>query len=111
MCGSREKRTDDWGIEHFSGKHGPLPLVSPEQAIARYGGRPDEAEQALLAVFHATNKGLAHITSGLDLSRSESGLLEIAGRGVHALVVSHLYTPLERPPPPVVVTSRSPGGL
>lgn len=105
------RRADDLGIEAFSNSQGPLPLVTPKQAVARYGGGAREAQDALLAVFHATNKGLAHVTRVLDLSRSEARLIEIAGRGVHSLVVSHLYTPLKLPPPPVIVTSRPRGGL
>ena len=105
------KGSDDWGIERFSTTDGPLPLVTPALATACYAGEPKEAELALLAVFHATNKGLAHITSGLDLSRAEARLLEIASRGVPSLVVSYLYAPLKLPPPPVVVTSRPRGGL
>ncbi|WP_369915680.1 hypothetical protein AB8810_04550 [Xanthomonas sp. NCPPB 3005] len=105
------RRKDDIGIEHFSNASGSLPLVTPEQALGRYAGESTEAEQALLAVFHATNKGLAHLTSGLDLARSDARLIEIASRGVPALVISHLYTPLERSAPQGVVTSRARGGL
>ena len=105
------RKDDHWGVENFSNAAGVLPLVTPQQAFSGYTGGTKEAEEALLAVFHATNKGLTHMTRGLDLTRGHARLIEIAGRGVRALVVTHLYTPLELPPPKAVVTGRSRGGL
>jgi hypothetical protein len=90
----RPRNPDDVGIENFSNENGPLTVVSPGQAIARYPGGALEAEQALLSVFRAANKGLAHLTSSFMASSEETRLLEIASRGVPALVISHLYTPL-----------------
>ena len=88
------RRADDSGIEHFANASGPLSLVSPMQACARYPGGVVEAENALLAVFVTANKGVAHLTI-LDTSSAEqSRLLEIASRGIPALVISHFYTPL-----------------
>ena len=89
-----QKRTDDIGIEDFFNANGPLPMVTPDQALSHYGGGKDEAERALIAVFHSANKGLAHVTSGLIESPEQGRLLEIASRGVPAFVISHLYTPL-----------------
>src|SRR5690348_5766149 len=60
---SSKRRKDDWGIEHFSNSSGPLPMVTPAQAISKYKGDPAEAENALAAVLHVANKALAHITS------------------------------------------------
>lgn len=57
------RRADDWGIECFSNAKGPLPLVSPGQAIAMYKGDCSEAEGALVAVLRIANKALAHITA------------------------------------------------
>lgn len=100
------RRPDDIGIEAFSNTAGVLPLVTPSVAISRYSGDPAEAEQALLAVFHTTNKGLAHLTYGFDISKADASLIEIASRGVPALVVSHLYTPLGLPAPDFEIKSR-----
>jgi hypothetical protein len=88
------RKADDAGIEHFSNSNGPLPLVTPSQACARYPRGAAEAENALLAVFQAASKGVAHLTVANQSSSEQSRLLEIASRGVPALVVSHLYTPL-----------------
>lgn len=99
---SRDTKTnkkDDVVIEHFSNSKGPLPLVTPQEAIIRYQGPQFEAEAALAGVLHTANKGLAHITSGLTLSATDISHLEIASRGVRALVVSHFYTPLGLLPP------------
>ena len=97
---------DDVGIEQFTNTAGPLPMVTPTAAVAHYTGEGDEAERALIAVFHATNKGLAHLTNGLDVSKSDAHLIEIASRGVPSLVISHLYTPLGLSAPDFDVTSR-----
>jgi hypothetical protein len=95
------KKADDWVIEDFSRSDGsPLIKVTPEQAISRYPNRA-EAEQALAGVLHTANKGLAHFTAGLNSDATEARLLEIASRGVHALVVSHFHTPLGLPEPSV----------
>jgi hypothetical protein len=95
-CG---KRVDgDVGIEDFRDTNGrQLSRLAPCLAFSHYGGDTSDAEQALVAVFHAANKGLAHITS--QLSPPDVRLLEIASRGVPALVISHLYTPMGLPPP------------
>lgn len=59
-----------------------------------------------MAVLHVTNKGLAHNT--LDLIESPEGakLIEIASRGVPALMVSYFYTPLGLPKPDPKITTR-----
>lgn len=93
------RKADDAGIEQFSNSSGPLPLVTPSQACALYRGGAAEAESALLAVFQAASKGVAHLTVADHSSGEQSHLLEIASRGVPALVVSHLYTPLGLEPP------------
>ncbi len=103
----RSRSKDDVGIEQFSNADGPLPLVSPAQAISRYPGDAAEAEQALVSVFYAANKGLAHLTSSFIESEEQANLLEIASRGVPALVVSHLYTPLGLQAPEYQLRGRS----
>jgi hypothetical protein len=98
---------DDWVIEDFANSTGPLPLVTPQQAVSKYKGDPAAAESALAAVLHTVNKGLAHITAGLLASATDIDALEIASRGVPALITSYLYTPLGLPAPKPSITSRS----
>ena len=87
------RQKDDVGIEHYQDLNGLyLQKVSPDMAISRYPGSKDDAKQALISIFTATNKGLAHITS--SFGSQELRLLEIASRGVDALIISHLYTPM-----------------
>jgi hypothetical protein len=100
------RRTDDIGIEHFQNANGNLARVSPAQVLSRYPGEAEEAEQALLSVFRIANKGLVHLTSSFLASSEETRLLEIASRGIPALVVSYLYTPLDLPVPASQVSSR-----
>ena len=103
-------RRDDIGIESFSNSSGPLGLVTPAVAISHYSGPASEAERALLAVFHAANKGFAHFTSGFDASLVGDDALEVASRGVPSLVISHLYTPLGLPAPDFEIKSRRRSG-
>ena len=100
-----KRRADDWGIEHFSSSSGPLSLVTPAQTISKYKGDSVEAESALAAVLHVANKALAHITSTPD-GAIDIRLLEIASRGVPAIVTSYFYTPLGLPAPTISITSR-----
>ena len=59
--------------------------------------------------MHTVNKGLAHITAGLIASATDIRALEIASRGVPALVISYLYTPLglAAPTPSISSTPRN----
>ena len=100
------KRADDFGIEDFSVGPRPLSLVTPSQAIAGYRGNAAEAEAALTLVMSGTNKLLAHLTHGFDLPEDRVHLIEIATRGVRAIVVSHLYRPLGLPDPPSNIRAR-----
>jgi len=100
----KRTRNDDVVIEHFSNSNGPLLMVTPKEALSRYQGQQSEAEAALAGVLHTANKGLAHITSGLAMTATDMFNLEIASRGVRALVVSHFYTPLGLLPPEPGVT-------
>lgn len=100
----KKTRKDDVVIEQFSNSNGPLPMVTPQEAISQYQGAQPEAEAALAGILHTANKGLAHITSGLVLSTTDMSYLEIASRGVRSLVVSHFYTPLGLVPPESIVT-------
>lgn len=103
---SRQRRSTDVGIEHFSTSAGPLEKVTPANVLRLYPGPSDEAENALLAVFHVTNKGLAHVTKDLSENPGHGPLVEIASRGVPSLMVSYLYTPLGRPAPEYKLTTR-----
>ena len=100
----KKNKKDDVVIEHFSNSHGPLPLVTPQEAITQYEGSQSDAETALAGVLHTANKGLAHITAGLAFSAADISHLEIASRGVRALVISHFFTPLGLLPPEPGVT-------
>lgn len=100
----KQAQKDDLMIEHFANSLGSLPMVTPEEAISRYQGPKSEAETALASVLHTANKGLAHITSGLEFSATDVQHLEIASRGVRALMQTHFYTPLGLLPPELGVT-------
>lgn len=100
----------DIGIELFSNSSGPLGLVTPAVATAHYSGPSADAERALLAVFHAANKSLAHLTNGFNASLVDSDAMEVASRGVPSLVISHLYTPLGLPAPDFKIKCRSRSG-
>jgi hypothetical protein len=88
-------KNDDIGIEHFAG----LPKVSVERAVEPYKGHRGEAESALAYVIYLANKGLAHTTSSFTKHDRGSQSLEIAFRGVPALVVNNFYVPLGMEPP------------
>ena len=100
------RRSTDIGIEHFSNASGHLSMVTPGDAIGRYPGGKKEAEDALLAVFQITNKGIAHVTEDIKDNPDHARLIEIASRGVPSLVVSYLYTPLGLPAPDYKLSHR-----
>jgi hypothetical protein len=106
LSNRKRRQPGDVGIEHFLNTDGPLKMVDPEIALSRYEGGQDEAEKALLTVFHLTNKGLAHITADLADHPEHGRLIEIASRGIPALVISYLYTPLGLAAPSYKITSR-----
>jgi len=101
-----QRRGDDVGIEQFSNAAGPLPPVTPAQAVGPYGGPPGEAERALARVIHVANKGLAHSTVALVPDADDLRLIEIASRGIRTLLVNHFYVPLKLQPPPDHITAR-----
>lgn len=102
----KSARCDDLVIEGFSNVHGQLKKVSIQQALHHYQGSSDEAEQALAYVIHAANKGLAHTTRGFLKHDESSRLLEIAFRGVNALMVNYFYRPMGLDPPTYTLQSR-----
>jgi hypothetical protein len=94
----KNRKPDDVGIEHYKDSNGvALKKVSPDVAISRYPGPKVDAEKALISIFLAANKGLAHVTS--ELQPQDLEFLEIASRGVDALIISHLYTPMGKVAP------------
>jgi hypothetical protein len=101
------RRASDIGIEHFSNATGHLSMVNPVAALGQYPGGKEEAEQALLAVFQITNKGIAHVTEDIKDNPDHGRLIEIASRGVPSLVVSYLYTPLGLAAPDYKLSHRS----
>jgi hypothetical protein len=102
----RRRQPGDVGIEHFRNADGPLRMVGPETALSRYDGGREEAEEALLTVFHLTNKGLAHITEDLADHPERGRLTEIASRGIPTLVINYLYIPLGLAPPSYKISGR-----
>ncbi len=95
------------GIEHFKSAGETLKIVDPESVLSRYEASQEEAEKALLTVFHITDNGLAHITAGLAAHPATGSLLEVASRGIPAPVISYLYTPPGLAAPNDKITSRS----
>jgi hypothetical protein len=106
----KKRRSSDVGIENFSNPSGHLKKVAPDEALNRYPGPREEAENALLAVFQITNKGLAHVTEDLIENPDHGSLIEIASRGVPSLMVNYLYTPLGLLEPNYKLTQRPRGG-
>ena len=106
LSNRKKRQPSDVGNEQFKNADGSLKMVDPEIALSRYEGDQEEAEKALLTVFHITNKGLAQITADLAAHPTHGRLLEIASRGIPALVTSYLYTPLGLAAPNYEITSR-----
>jgi hypothetical protein len=102
----KKRHKTDVGVEHFENAAGPLKRVEPQVALSRYDGDRAEAEKALVAVLHVTNKGLAHNTMDLIESPEGAKLIEIASRGVSALMVNYFYTPLGLQQPNSWITTR-----
>lgn len=89
------RQPTDWRIADFG-----LPPVTRAQAIEAYTGRPDEAEESLVGIMVFANRAIAHITDLVDPERFGTHHLEIASRGIYALIIRHLYKPLNLPEPP-----------
>lgn len=93
------RRADDIGIESFVVNGQPLPLVTPAMAVGTYTGSAEDAEKALLSVFHIANKGFAHFSWGLTKGIWSKSDVAIACEGIPILVINSLYVPLGLPPP------------
>ena len=107
----KKRRPSDIGIEHFSNAGGHLSKVDPDAAFSRYPGGKADAENALLAVFQITNKGIAHVTEDITDNPDHGRLIAIASRGIPSLVVSYLYTPLGLPAADYKLTHRMREGI
>lgn len=97
-----KNRNDDIVVEQFSTPEIALSMVTPSDVFSSYPGRQEEAEHALVAIFEWTNKGLAHLTTGVLSHNYTEQHLDIACRGIRALLHNHLYAKLGRaiPAPP-----------
>ena len=89
------RRGTDLGVEQFAG----LSRVPVQKVVASYPGPAEEAQASMAYVIHLANKGLAHVTSSFGKHVEGSSLLEIAFRGVPALVINNFYVPLGIAPP------------
>ena len=98
----------DIGIEDFNTSSGAaLKKLTPADAVGRYPGPSLEAENALLAIFQVTNKGLAHVTEDLNDSPEHARLIEIASQGIPVLMVGCFYKPMGLPAPNYKLTHRA----
>jgi hypothetical protein len=96
------RKRDDTGIEQFP----PLKRLPVPNALRTYPGPAVEAEAALAYVVYLANKGLAHTTESFTKHDDGSSLLDIAFRGVPALVVNNFYIPLGIEPPKYKIRGR-----
>lgn len=94
-----KRRPGDVAVEHYSTQTRPLAKASPDSALAAYPGPREEAEGALVSIFELANKLAAHITDGVCSAQWTDNHLDIACRGIPALVHNHLYAKLGRPAP------------
>lgn len=106
------RRPDDIAVELFSTLNSQIDIVTPKQALSAYEGPKEDAEKALVAIFEWANKWLAHLTIGVVSSEYTDQHLDIACRGVRALVHNHLYAKLgkEIPKPPTWIKSSTKTG-
>lgn len=106
----RERRPDDIAVEKYTTDAIPIGKVTPSEALSAYPGPKEEAEAALVAIFEWTNKGVAHFTTGILSASYTDRHLDIAARGIRALVHNNLYAKLgmEIPVPPKAPVSDAP---
>jgi hypothetical protein len=86
----KDRKPDDHGIELTPG----LMRISVAEALSAYPGEKQEAQAALAYVVFLANKALAHSTVSFSRHDEGSRLLEIAFRGVPALVCNAVYSKL-----------------
>jgi hypothetical protein len=102
---SRRRRSDDVGIEMLSGSNGPLPFVTLADLSCRWPGDEDQMHQAFKSFITVANKGLMHFTSNKE--QVDYRQLYIVLSEIKALVVSHVYIPLELPAPELSIKELS----
>jgi hypothetical protein len=103
---AKKRHDSDVGIDKFSNAQGQLAMVTPHQALRLYQGPKEDAEQAFVAILHITNKGLAHTTIDFEDNPDHARLIEIASRGIPALMDTYFYMPLGLTLPPSRISSR-----
>lgn len=96
------KKNDDAAIEQY----GDLARVTIQTVVGAYPGPAAEAEAALAYVVYLANKGLAHTTTSFTKHDEGAHLLEVAFRGIPALVVGNFFKPLKIKPPPYALPVR-----
>lgn len=104
------RRPDDIAIEKYTTDAVPISKVTPSAALSAYPGPKEEAEAALVAIFEWTNKGVAHLTTGVLSASYTDRHLDIASRGIRALLINNLYAKLgmDIPAPPGATSSGAP---
>ena len=96
------RKQDDIGIEQIDS----LRAVTVGEASAYYPGAAKDAESALAYVIYLANKGLAHTSTSFTKHDEGTSLLEIAFRGVPAIVINRFYVPLGIQPPAYQIRGR-----
>jgi hypothetical protein len=102
-----KRRPDDIAVEKYTTDEIRIRIVTPSEALSAYPGPPEEAEMALVAIFEWANKGIAHLTTGVLSANYTDQHLDIACRGIRALLQDNLYAKLGReiPLPPSATPS------
>ncbi|MBR8301365.1 hypothetical protein KDW49_11650 [Burkholderia dolosa] len=101
LVAAKNRRPDDIAIEHFEANGMALKKVAPAAALDTYNGPKADAERALVSIFELANKGLAHLSNAFP-TQYTSVELDIAHRGIRALLNNNLYVKLgmQIPEPP-----------
>jgi len=100
-------KRDDLLIEHFSNSDGSLRRARPEDVVAPHLEPPLDPQIALAYALRMTNKAIAHMTTHFDESEESLRHLDIAFRGVQALMSDRFYAPLGIARPDYALKSRS----
>ena len=96
-CHLKVKESDrptDIVISDFYIDKNPLPKITVEEALSLYKGDETEAEAALVSVIDKADTFVAHITTGPKMDPEDLNYVEIASRGVPALLCQYFYNRL-----------------
>jgi hypothetical protein len=85
---------DDIFIEDFEHNGIPLSKITIDDVKRQYPGPPEDAESSLARVIHIANKGVAHPTVGRQHNDDDYQMLEIAAKGIRALIIYYFYKKL-----------------